>query len=55
MFERACDVDGIVAIELNLACSNVPGKPVIAYDFGQMEDVLEQICKMRYFKTPGKY
>ena len=50
--ERACDVDGIVAIELNLACPNVPGKPVIAYDFEQMEDVLEQICTNEIFQTP---
>ena len=34
-------VDGIAGIELNLACPNVPGKPVIAYDFEQMEAVLE--------------
>ena len=38
MLERACDVDGVSVIELNLACPNVPGKPVIAYDFEQMED-----------------
>ena len=54
MLERACDVDGIVAIELNLACPNVPGKPVIAYDFEQMEDVLEQICTNEIFQNSGK-
>lgn len=43
MLSRALRVDGISAIELNLACPNVPGKPVIAYDFEQMDDVLRQM------------
>jgi dihydroorotate dehydrogenase (fumarate) len=34
----------IRGVELNLACPNVPGKPVIAYDFIQMYDVLRRIC-----------
>ena len=50
MLERH-DVDGVSAIELNLACPNVPGKPVIAYDFEQMEDVIETICTNEVFKT----
>ena len=33
----------ISTIELNLACPNVIGKPIIAYDFVQMENVLNQI------------
>lgn len=36
----------IAAIELNLACPNVIGKPIIAYDFDQMETVLREICKV---------
>ena len=43
MLTRAYEVDGIAAIELNLACPNIPGKPTIAYDFQQMEDVLRQV------------
>lgn len=43
MLTRAYEVDGITAIELNLACPNIPGKPTIAYDFQQMEDVLQQV------------
>ena len=43
MLGRVMDVDGISAIELNLACPNIPGKPTIAYDFVQMEDVLKQV------------
>eukprot|EP00943_MAST-04B_sp_MAST-4B-sp1_P001294 g1294.t1 len=54
MLERACDVDGISAIELNLACPNVPGKPVIAYDFEQMDDVIDQICTNEIFQNSGK-
>ncbi len=54
MLERACDVDGVSAIELNLACPNVPGKPVIAYDFEQMEDVIETICTNEVFQNSGK-
>ena len=44
MLHRALQVPGIAAIELNLACPNIPGKPVIAYDFDQMDDVLSHIC-----------
>jgi dihydroorotate dehydrogenase (fumarate) len=43
MLGRAMAVEGIDAIELNLACPNIPGKPTIAYDFQQMEDVLKAI------------
>eukprot|EP00981_Chlorochromonas_danica_P013257 scaffold6042_cov247-Ochromonas_danica.AAC.2 len=35
---------GINAIELNFACPNVPGKPMVAYDFEQLESALEKIC-----------
>eukprot|EP01038_Epipyxis_sp_PR26KG_P003986 gene3986-5710_t len=43
MFERVLNTDGIASIELNLACPNVPGKPIIAYDFDQMELVLRTV------------
>lgn len=33
----------IQAVELNLACPNVIGKPIIAYDFEQMKDILTQV------------
>mmetsp|Transcript_18683 Transcript_18683/g.17997 ORF Transcript_18683/g.17997 Transcript_18683/m.17997 type:complete len:405 (-) Transcript_18683:153-1367(-) len=36
----------IAAVELNLACPNVIGKPIIAYDFEQMEHVLEQVSAL---------
>lgn len=35
----------IKAVELNLACPNVIGKPIIAYDFDQMKDILGQVTK----------
>ena len=37
----------IAAIELNLACPNVIGKPIIAYDFDQMQSVLEAVSKVK--------
>jgi dihydroorotate dehydrogenase (fumarate) len=40
----------IAALELNLACPNVIGKPIIAYDFAQLETVLKEVCGMPLFK-----
>jgi dihydroorotate dehydrogenase (fumarate) len=37
----------IAAIELNLACPNIIGKPIIGYDFDQMKSVLEQVSKVK--------
>jgi dihydroorotate dehydrogenase (fumarate) len=34
---------GVTGIELNVACPNIPGKPVIAYDFEQLEAVLRAV------------
>lgn len=31
MLRRAAEQTGISAIELNLACPNIPGKPTMAY------------------------
>ena len=41
----------IAGVELNLACPNVIGKPIIAYDFDQMDDVLKKISLLPMFKT----
>lgn len=35
---------GIAAIELNLSCPNVPGKPQTGYDFEQVQRVLDAVC-----------
>lgn len=43
MLKKAANTQGVTAIELNLACPNIPGKPVIAYDFAQMKQILEAV------------
>ncbi len=41
--------DGNIAgVELNLACPNVIGKPIIGYDFDQMRDILRAIANKNY-------
>jgi dihydroorotate dehydrogenase (fumarate) len=34
---------GISAVELNLACPNIPGKPIVAYDFEQVDALLHKM------------
>ena len=51
MLGRAMQVDGIAGIELNLACPNIPGKPTMAYDFEQMEKVLEAVTTHPHFSA----
>jgi len=41
----------IAAVELNLACPNVIGKPIIAYDFEQMEEVLQAVAALPMFSN----
>ncbi len=41
--------EGISAIELNLACPNVPNKPMIAYDFEQLETILKRVTSLPDF------
>lgn len=41
----------IAAVELNLACPNIVGKPTIGYDFEQMEDVLKRVSSLPCFGT----
>lgn len=43
----------ISAVELNLACPNIKDKPVVAYDFAQMADVLDQVLAQPEFKSTG--
>lgn len=49
MLSRAFTRKQISAIELNLACPNIPGKPTIAYDFEQMESVLRTVTQHPLF------
>ena len=51
MFGKAMSTEGVAAVELNLACPNIPGKPIIAYDFEQMDKVLEAVCSHPLFKN----
>jgi dihydroorotate dehydrogenase (fumarate) len=49
MLQKVLDVSvsgRITGIELNLACPNVSGKPIIAYDFEQMNSVLMRIIEI---------
>lgn len=38
--------DNIAAIELNLSCPNVPGKPQTGYDFEQSRELLEKVFEV---------
>ena len=51
MLTRALQASFVTAIELNLACPNIPGKPIIAYDFEQFEEVLLQITSHKLYHT----
>jgi dihydroorotate dehydrogenase (fumarate) len=49
MLDRISKVqDKIACVELNLACPNVIGKPIIAYDFEQMRMILKTIAGKNY-------
>ena len=43
-FARASNTEGVASIEYNLACPNIIGKPIIAYDFDQLTVVLEALA-----------
>lgn len=43
----------IAAVELNLACPNIPGKPTVAYDFEQMRNILQQVTDHESFAASG--
>lgn len=47
------ELNEIAAVELNLACPNIVGKPTIGYDFEQMEDVLERVSSLSCFRKEG--
>lgn len=48
MLQKIADTKNpkIRAIELNLACPNIIGKPIIAYDIAQMRDILQQVSQL---------
>jgi len=43
----------IAALECNLACPNIPGKPTIALDFEQMADVVKAVVVHKEFAASG--
>lgn len=53
IFEQKQKGAKIAAVELNLACPNIIGKPIIGFDFPQMEQVLEVVSKL-YKEQKGK-
>ena len=50
MIKRVIEVNNktgkIACLELNLACPNIIGKPIIAYDFDQMKTVLSKVAAL---------
>ncbi|HRI27042.1 MAG TPA: dihydroorotate oxidase [Chitinophagales bacterium] len=46
IFKQLYPAEGIAAIELNLSCPNVPGKPQTGYDFEQVQRVLEAVLPL---------
>ncbi|MFP4097953.1 MAG: dihydroorotate oxidase [Alphaproteobacteria bacterium] len=46
MVEALADNEHVDAIELNLSCPNVPGKPQAGYDFEQSRTLLEKVFKV---------
>ena len=51
MLEAASLVSGVSAIELNVACPNVIGHPIIGYDFGQLSEVLSAVSSSPAMKS----
>jgi dihydroorotate dehydrogenase (fumarate) len=46
MLQHLSKVEAIDAIELNLSCPNVPGKPQTGYDFERTKHVLDKVCQL---------
>lgn len=44
MLSRVYATEGVSGIELNLACPNIPGKPMVAYDYDQLDACLAKVC-----------
>eukprot|EP01034_Spumella_vulgaris_P024117 gene24117-30425_t len=51
MLKNVLNAKGIDAIELNLACPNIPGKSITAYDFDMMEKTLQQVSSLPQFAS----
>ena len=49
MLEKVFKIWQVSAVELNLACPNIPDKPTVAYDFEQIETVLDAVSNLPLF------
>jgi len=43
MIKRINQSDEVAWVEINLSCPNIPGKPLVAYDFDQLEQALTKL------------
>jgi len=50
MLGKVLKTRGISAVEINLACPNIPGKSITAYDFAQLEKTLQAVTSHPDFK-----
>lgn len=53
MLKKMVGNQKIATIELNLACPNIIGKPVVGYDMDQMNDILDQVAKIKNLPPLG--
>lgn len=49
MLTRVYNTEGVTGIELNFACPNIPGKPMVAYDYDQLDAALDKVCSLPLF------
>lgn len=53
MLQKMVGNKKIATIELNLACPNIVGKPVVGYDMEQMKDILDNVSKIKNLPPLG--
>lgn len=46
LMQQLAEAEGVTAVELNLSCPNVPGKPQTAYDFAQTDRLLAAVAPL---------
>ncbi|CAE7906247.1 URA1 [Symbiodinium microadriaticum] len=54
LLEHPDAIQYLSAVEVNVACPNVPGKPLVGYDFPQLSLVVEKIASHEIFSEPYK-
>ena len=53
MFQKLEHMDNIDAVELNLSCPNIVGKPQMGYDMGQMKECLDTLSPYFHKRPVG--